>query len=458
MLKCFSAFDAQATPIVPVTTENFPQWIETQNEFTQQWIKALNYTAKAETYCLIPNSSGGVERVIIALKNNTNFWALGILPQALPPGNYRIEKISNETELTQCAIAWGLGAYQFNRYKANGKTIAKLAIDEACNSKQIENIVAAIYNARDLINTPTEDMGPPELAQAAKNIAQQFKAEINIISGDDLLKNNYPTIHAVGRASDKAPCLIDIRWGDANATKLTIVGKGVCFDTGGLDLKDAANMLLMKKDMGGAAHALCLAQMIMHANLPVRLRVLIPAVENAVAGNAYRPGDIIKTRQGLTVEISNTDAEGRLILCDALAEAVTEQPELLLDFATLTGAARVAVGTEISALFANNDQLADKILFHAQQEQDPVWRMPLYSPYRKMLDTPFADIKNAAGSSYAGSITAALFLKEFVPDNIPWAHFDLMAWNICPSAGHPEGGEVMALRAVFAYLRERFEV
>lgn len=453
MLKCFAAPNTDAIPIIALTNDEFTAWLNDQSLVDQQWIKALNFSAKPETFCVIPNADGSIKQVVFSLKNAASF---GMLALSLPTGNYYIQNISDADFLTQCVLAWGMGAYQFTRYKVATKNPAQLIIPEQCETNNIENIVNAIYWGRDLINTPTEDMGPPELAEAAKIMAQKFSANVTVITGQELLKNNYPMIHAVGRASHKSPCLIDLRWGNPQHPKITLVGKGVCFDTGGLDLKNAANMLLMKKDMGGAAHALALAQMIMQANLPVCLRVLIPAVENVIAGNAYRPGDVIKTRKGLTVEISDTDAEGRLVLCDALAEAVTEQPDLLLDFATLTGAARVAVGTDISALFSNNDELADALLRHGKVEQDPIWRLPLHSAYRKMLDSPIADIKNSATSAYAGAITAGLFLKEFVPDDIVWAHFDLMAWNLASIPAHPEGGEIMALRAVFKYLGERF--
>lgn len=453
MLKCFAAPNANAVPIIALTNGEFVTWLNAQSSVDQQWIKALNFSAKPETFCIVPNADGSIKQVVLGLKNAASF---GMLPLALPANNYYIQNITDADYLTQSVLAWGMGAYQFTRYKVATKNPAQLIIPEQCAAGTIENIIDAIHWGRDLINTPTEDMGPPELADAAKIMAQKFSANVSVITGQDLLKNNYPTIHAVGRASNKSPCLIDLRWGNSQAPKITLVGKGVCFDTGGLDLKNAANMLIMKKDMGGAAHALALAQMIMQANLPVCLRVLIPAVENAVAGNAYRPGDVIKTRKGLTVEISDTDAEGRLVLCDALAEAVTEKPDLLLDFATLTGAARIAVGTDISALFSNNDELAQQLLSYGQQQQDPIWRLPLHSAYRKMLDSPIADIKNSATSAYAGAITAGLFLKEFVPDDIAWAHFDLMAWNLVCIPGHPEGGEIMALRAVFKYLGDRF--
>lgn len=456
MLNCFSPDISSAIPIKSFDSESFNGWLEQQSPIVKNWVNTTGFTAKPETFCLIPDEQGKLAQVLLGIKNPQDFWSFGILSTALPPGNYRLD-ITDNYELTmQRVMAWGLGAYQYTRYKTSNKTIAQLVIPENCDSQIIENTVAAIYLTRDLINTPPEDMGPEQLAQAAAELAQKFKADITQIIGDDLLKNNYPTIHAVGRASNRAPRLIDLQWGNSQAPKITLVGKGVCFDSGGLDIKTASGMELMKKDMGGAATVLGLAHMIMAMNLPVRLRVLIPAVENVISANAYKPSDVIKTRQGLTVEVGNTDAEGRLILCDALAEAVTENPDLLLDFATLTGAARIAVGTEISALFTNNDELAAQFTKHSEQEQDPIWRLPLHTPYRKMIDSKIADINNAGSSGYAGAITAALFLKEFVPDTTPWVHFDLMGWNSSARPGRPEGGEAMAIRAVFAYLLKHY--
>jgi leucyl aminopeptidase len=300
-------------------------------------------------------------------------------------------------------------------------------------------------------------MGPAELAEAARGVARRFGGKVTVTVGEQLLKKNYPAIHAVGRAASRAPRLIDLRWQGPNAAKgprITLVGKGVCFDSGGLDLKPASGMLLMKKDMGGAAHALGLAQWIMAAKLPVRLRLLIPAVENAVSGDAFRPGDVIATRKGLTVEIGNTDAEGRLVLCDALAEAVTESPDMLLDFATLTGAARVALGPDLPAMFCNDDKLAGLILRHGVAEGDPVWRLPLFKGYRQGLESKVADLNNISNSPYGGAITAALFLENFVSPGTRWAHFDVMAWNVATRPGRPEGGEAMGLRAVYAAIVE----
>jgi len=457
MLKCFAVNTADAKTIVPLTNETFASWLSEQTDFVKNWVRAVNFTAKPESICLLPASDGSLASVLFGVKSYDDFWSFGLLSYSLPEGCYRLDKITDVSQLTLIAMAWGLGAYQFNRYKKNNnKTIAQLVIPAACAADQLNNNLAAIYTVRELINTPAEAMGPPQLAQAALDCAQPFQAAVSQIIGDDLLTENYPLIHAVGRAGPQAPRLIDLQWGDSQAPKITLVGKGVCFDTGGLDIKNSASMLFMRKDMGGAAHALGLAHMIMAAKLPIRLRVLIPAVENSVAGNAYRPGDIFTSRQGLTVEIGNTDSEGRLVLADALTAAVAEKPEILVDFSTLTGAARVAVGTDISAMFSNNDLLAEQILKHAQQQQDPICRMPLYAPYRKMIDSSFADINNSGASSYAGAITAALFLKEFVPDEIPWLHFDFMAWNLATRPGRPEGGEAMAIRAVFSYLAEKY--
>jgi leucyl aminopeptidase len=313
-----------------------------------------------------------------------------------------------------------------------------------------------VFLARDLANTPAGDLGPEKLADETARVAKAAGARHHVIVGDDLLAENYPTIHAVGRASARAPRLVDIVWGDPAAPKVTLVGKGVCFDTGGLDLKTASGMRLMKKDMAGAAIVLGLAQAIMDAGLPVRLRVLLPCVENAVSGNAMRPLDIVRTRKGLTVEIGNTDAEGRLILCDALAEASTEKPELLIDMATLTGAARVALGPELAALFCNDETLAEGLLAAAAAEDDPMWRMPLWRSYRKMIDSKIADINNVSESPHAGAVTAALYLQEFIEPGIPWAHLDVMAWNPQSRPGRPEGAEATALRALYAHIAKRF--
>lgn len=485
MLSCFVKNAKNSIPVVIIPQADYPEWFKRQSSFIQQWFNDTQFRGEAGNISLIPDVSGKLQRVIYCISDIENFWGVGNLPLTLPEGIYQFDlpTIAKEKALallSRFAIAWGLGSYQFNNYKKLNRKPAQLFlsdqldpdikkiaeikkilknnnISELYNIPEINNIVQSIYYVRDLINMPTDDMGPSELAKSTINLSKTLKAKVKQIVGEDLLKQNFPTIYTVGRASDDAPRLIDLRWGNKKHPKVTLVGKGVCFDSGGLDIKPANAMVLMKKDMAGAAHVLGLAQMIIQAELPVCLRVLIPAVENVISGNAYRPGDIIKSRKGITIEIGNTDAEGRVILADALTEAVSEKPDLLIDITTLTGAARIALGTELPALFSNSDDVAQQIIQHGNEVMDPVWRMPLFSLYRDSLNTPFADINNNSTDSYGGAITAALFLKEFVPDDIPWVHFDLMAWNLKPRPGRPQGGEAMALRALFSFLQARYQ-
>lgn len=443
-------------PVIPVIKGEFDAWLEQQDEPLRRWLTATSCKGHTGQFSLVPGADGQVRSVIAVIENADDGWALGDLPAALPQGDYVLETCFSPEQLERLTLGWALGAYQFTRYRTPKRAMARLALDPRCHSDRIHRQADAVTLVRDLINTPAEDLMPEHLAEAAQALSQEFGATFEQTVGDDLLAHNFPVIHAVGRASVHPPRLLDLRWGDPVHPKITLLGKGVCFDSGGLDLKPSSGMRLMKKDMGGAATALGLARLIMSARLQVRLRVLIPAVDNAVAGNAFRPGDVIRSRQGLTIEIHNTDAEGRLVLCDALAEAGTERPEVLLDFATLTGATRTALGTELPALFCNDEALAAGLLAAAEREQDPVWRLPLHQPYRKMLDSKIADLTNAAESAYAGAITAALFLKEFVPEGVAWAHFDLMAWNLKARPGRPEGGEAMAMRAVFGWLEQYY--
>ncbi len=443
-------------PITLVVESEFDTWLERQDEPSRRWLTATGFKAKPGGFSLVSGADGRLRAVVAGIRNIDDFWALGSLPAALPEGDYVLDAPFEPRQLERLTLGWALGAYQFTRYKNPKRAMARLALDPACDGKRIRDHADALGWVRDLINTPAENMMPEHLAEATQSLSQQFGASMEQIVGDDLLARNYPVIHAVGRASAHPPRLLDLRWGDPSHPKVTLLGKGVCFDSGGLDLKPSSAMRLMKKDMGGAATALGLARLVMSAALPVRLRVLVAAVDNAVSGNAFRPGDILRSRQGLTIEIHNTDAEGRLVLCDALAEAGNERPAFLFDFATLTGAARVALGTEIPALFCDDETLAAGLLAAADREQDPLWRLPLHQPYREMLDSKIADLANATESSYAGAITAALFLKEFVPAGIPWAHFDLMAWNLKTQPGRPEGGEAMGMRAVFAWLEQRY--
>jgi leucyl aminopeptidase len=444
-------------PIIPVFTAKFETWLQDQPQAIKNWLTATGFKAKSSSYCIMGNADGEVERVFLGMANPQDTWAFGVLPKVLPEGVYELSAELSDQALYHACIAWGLGAYQFTPYKKMPEVRAKLFIPATVDAALVDNILRSVYLVRDLINTPTDDMSPADLGDVVEKLADEFGAKTRQLVGNELLEQNYPTIHTVGRGSEHEPRLIELCWGNENNPKIVLVGKGVCFDSGGLNIKPASGMLTMKKDMGGAAHAMGLARMIMQSKLPVNLRVLIPAVENSVSGNAYHPGDIITTRKGITVEVTNTDAEGRLILCDALAEAVTGNPDLLIDFATLTGAARVALGPEVAAMFSSHDDVAEELLKCAAKEQEPVWRMPLYMPYRRYLESPIADIVNAVLSNDGGgAITAALFLKEFVPATIPWVHFDIMAANPKTLPGKPEGAEADTLRTVFCYLRQRF--
>ena len=449
-----------AVPIAALTKTEFPAWLENAPERERNWLTSIGFSAEAGKHALVPGESGRLARVLVGLGDGADaegrMWALAGLPTALPEASYRLDAVPRDADPTNLALGWALATYVFARYSAKTRPAAALVWPEDADRGRVERLAAAVFLARDLANTPAGDLGPEELAGEAMRVAKAAGARHRVIVGDDLLAENYPTIHAVGRASARAPRLVDIVWGDPAAPKVTLVGKGVCFDSGGLDLKTASGMRLMKKDMAGAAIVLGLAQAIMDAQLPVRLRMLLPCVENAVSGNAMRPLDIVRTRKGLTVEIGNTDAEGRLILCDALAEASTDKPELLVDMATLTGAARVALGPELAALFCNDETLARDLLDAAAAEEDPMWRMPLWRPYRKMIDSKIADINNVSESPHAGAVTAALYLQEFVEPGIPWAHLDVMAWNPQSRPGRPEGGEATALRALYAHITQRF--
>ncbi len=459
MLHTIVDAEAGAIPLVALTKAGLEGWRAEQSERVRLWAKAANFTAEGGSICLVPDESGGLAAVLFGLGDDDESWAFAPLPAKLPPGAYRLAAPLAPRQAEQAAIAWALGTYAFNRYKApTGRVWPRLVWPDGADRGQVARIVTAIGLVRDLINTPAADMGPGELAAAADRLAAEYGAATRVIIGEGLMAENYPMLHAVGRAAahPRQPRLIDLGWGAEDAPRVTLVGKGVCFDSGGLDIKPSSNMKLMKKDMGGAAHVLGLASMIMAAQLPVRLRVLIPAVENSVSGDAMRPLDVLATRKGITVEVGNTDAEGRLILADCLWEAGRDRPEMLIDIATLTGAARTALGTDLPALFCNDEHLAGDILQAGEATGEPLWRLPLHKPYRRLLDSKVADIANVSDSPYAGAITAALFLQEFVPPGIAWAHLDIMAWNTCSRPGRPDGGEAMALRALFAVVAARF--
>ena len=434
----------------------FDTWISEQSGAVKSWIKTNNFTATSGTACLLPGDDGDLVSVVVGLGESPSLWDWAALPSALPEGTFQVQNDLTMDEANELALGWALANYRFTRYRKKTDGLPSLVLPSTCEQAMLQKMANAHYLVRDLINTPASDMGPEELANAAKQLAQENGADYHVIVGNDLLKENYPAIHTVGRASSREPRLIDMTWGNTKNPKVTLVGKGVCFDTGGLDMKSSAGMQLMKKDMGGAANALGAASMIMAANVPVRLRVLIPAVENSISGNAMRPRDVIITRAGLGVEVGNTDAEGRLVLADALTEACAEKPEIIVDFATLTGAARVALGAELPALFCNDEEMVREILEAAERSNDPLWRLPLWNRYKKHIESKITDLNNCPDNSYGGAITAALFLQAFVEPAISWAHIDLMGWNQSTQPGRPEGGEAMGARAVFEFVQSRF--
>jgi len=458
LLATLLAVDGPDTvALTPVTKAGLADWLAGQSPAVASWVKAVGFTGEAGSTVFLPGPDGAIAHVLAGVSAVDDLWAFAGLPASLPAGSYRIDAALDARAATRAALGWALGSYRFSRYKKPPeKGFANLVWPAEADHGEVERAATATWLVRDLVNTPASDMGPAELAQAAQDLAAEFDAAVEVIVGQDLLDRDYPAIHAVGRASPREPRLIDLRWGNPEHPKVTIVGKGVCFDTGGLDLKPSSAMLIMKKDMGGAAHALALGRMIMMAGLPVRLRVLVPAVENVVSGDSFKPQDVLKTRKGLTVEVGNTDAEGRLILCDALAEADSEKPELLIDFATLTGAARVALGPDLPALMCNDDALANDLTEAGTAVDDPMWRLPLWAPYRKGLDSKVADINNVTTNGFAGAITAGLFLQEFVSKGTPWAHLDTYAWNGSARPGRPEGGEALGLRAAYAVIAKRF--
>ncbi len=450
-MSLISSTDQPTTALHLVRSEDYDSWLETQSDASRAWLERLRFRAESGQVGWLASDAGAPTAAVVGWDGTADLATLGGLPYKLPEGAYTLA-----TEVSDLQLAgWGLGAYRFDRYKASKREPAELLLPAGNDAEFVNNLVSAITLVRDLINMPADGLDPAALADEAAQLAAAFDAECRISIGDELLAAGFGAIHAVGRAATVAPRLVDIEWGNPDHPQVVLVGKGVCFDSGGLDLKPAAGMRIMKKDMGGAAHVLGLAQLIMASGLPVRLRVLVSAVENAVAGNAYRPGDVLQTYQGLTVEIDNTDAEGRLVMCDALALAAEAEPDLIIDFSTLTGSARSAVGPEIAAMFSNDDSVADGLLQGGAGADDPVWRLPLHEPYGHMLESKVADTVNSASSPMGGAITAALFLQKFVGTSA-WAHFDIMAYNTRARPGRPEGGEAMGLRATFDYLRSRY--
>ena len=464
ILSLLAEAGSPAVPLTAVAADAYETSSATQPERVRAWLSSTGFKPDSGAIAVIPDDSGRVAGVVLGLGRGDDPWVTGGLAKSLPKGTYALAETVGAAPAnfpSWAALAWMLGGYSFARYKSEPATErAKLVWPDGADRAYVTFAAEAVSLTRDLVNTPAADMLPHHLEQVGRDLASAHDASFTVTTGDELLRANYPMIHAVGRASSSAPRIFDIKWGRASAPKVTLVGKGVCFDTGGLDLKPASAMALMKKDMGGAATVLGLAHMIMSAKLPVRLRVLIPAVENAVSGNAFRPGDVLSTRKGTTVEIGNTDAEGRLVLGDALTEAVGENPALLIDCATLTGAARTALGPELPAMFTDDEELASDLAQASRTAADPLWRLPLWKPYRKMIDSKVADINNAGDSPFAGAITAALFLKEFVTPkegtSPPWVHIDSYAWNSGERPGRPAGGEALAQRALFAVIAARF--
>ncbi len=458
-MQFFTKKTPKSVAIEPLNKKTLKVWLSKQDVFTKDWVNASEFKAKAEEVLIVPNSKGGIKTVLFGINEDKDIYKYAALPAKLPnhPAGYYLNDNFSKEESTRYAIGWALGCYKFIDYKSDDeKEFAKLIIPDSSDKKLIKSTIDATFLVRDLINIPSNDMGPEELALASKKLAKAHKATIKITTGNDLLKQNYPAIYEVGKASTRKPCLIDLKWGNAKHPKVTLVGKGVCYDTGGLNLKTGSSMSLMKKDMGGAAHVLGLASMIMEQKLPVRLRVLIPAVENSVAGNSYRPGDIIKTRKGISVEIGNTDAEGRIVLADALTEAAKENPKLVIDFATLTGAARAALGPDLPPIFSNDDRLAEDLITSSKNSQDPLWHMPLWQPYKKMLDSKVAEINNIGTGGFAGAITAALFLEKFIEKETPWVHIDTFGWTPSSKPGRPVGGEALGMRAVYDLIANKF--
>ncbi|QPC86558.1 leucyl aminopeptidase family protein [Mesorhizobium sp. NBSH29] len=421
------------------------------------WAEANGFLGQAERVVVLPGEGGQIAGAVLGTGNGRDPFALlqtGALATKLPAGDWYFANPPADPD--HAAIGLALGGYSFTRYGRKQSPMLSLVVPQGADRARIARTVDGVYLARDLINTPASDMGPDALEAAVRSLAANHGADVSVILGDELLAKNFPMIHAVGRAAEQAPRLIDLSWGQQGAPKVTLVGKGVCFDTGGLDIKPASGMLLMKKDMGGAANVLGLASMIMAARLPVRLRVLIPAVENAIAGNAFRPGDVLQSRKGITVEIGNTDAEGRLVLADALSLADEETPQMLIDMATLTGAARVALGPDLPPFYTDDDAFADELASLSRAVADPVWRMPLWKPYSAKLFSRIADMNNVTSDGFAGSVTAALFLKRFVEKAQTWAHFDVFGWSPVDRPHCPIGGEAQAIRALDRLLAQRY--
>jgi leucyl aminopeptidase len=457
-----SADAGAATPIHCLYESELAAFLEARPSFMKGFVALQDFKAKAGQVLVLPTPQGVVDRVLLGLgeKGKADAMLFRALPGKLPAGDYRLSATPDGLDATQIALAFALGGYRFDRYKPRKDDAPRrLVADDSVDLDEVHSIAHACALARDMVNTPANDLGPLQIETIAREIAERHGATLDVVTGDDLLEQNYPAVHAVGRAAvpARAPRMLEISWGDPSHPRLAIIGKGVVFDTGGLDIKPSGGMRLMKKDMGGAAHALALGRMVMAAGLPVALSVLVPVVENAIAGDAMRPGDVLATRAGLTVEVGNTDAEGRLILADALTRAAELEPVLTIDMATLTGAARVALGPQIIPFYTSDDDLALEIEEGAREPSDPVWRMPLWDGYREAVESDIADLKNDPDAwAQAGSMTAALFLQKFAPTTGSWVHFDIFAWNPKARPGYASGGEAQVIRGLYGMLKSRF--
>jgi leucyl aminopeptidase len=461
MLSCFARAgdvpQGETVLLHAVLSKDLDKFRAARRDGESRWLKATGFSGKDGELALIPGEGEKLAAAVLGLGAGRDPHALAAFSERLPEGFYALGDVPFAFAGARAAYAWALGTYVFDRYRKKAtRPGPRLVLADDVDGEGISRLAEGVFFARDLINMPANDMGPAELEAAARSLAEESGAKVTTVVGDALIERNYPMIHAVGRASAREPRLIDMIWGREEHPKVTLVGKGVCFDTGGLDLKNSPGMLTMKKDMGGAACVLGLARMIMGAGLKVRLRVMIPAVENSVSGASYRPGDVLTSRKGLTVEIGNTDAEGRVVLADALTEADTEKPALLIVMATLTGAARMGTGMELPPYFTDDETLSADLMRHAAAEYDPMWRLPLWRSYESAVDSPVADVNNAPDYSLAGAITAALFLNRFITATECWAHFDIPAWTDRPKPGRRKGAEANAIRALYALIKERY--
>ena len=456
----FASDIESACPIEVIDKEGFNSWLVSQSTYIKSWVSENKFQGNLYDFLIIPSPVGKVEKVVFGwgteIDRTRDRFHFAKIRDLIPNGTYKITIAPNDFNFLEAYLGWALSGYRFANYKNKKSSECSLVVKKKFNKNVLNSLVSGEFWTRDLINRPASDLGPKELEQETRNLAKRFSADVSVITGQSLIEQNFPMIHAVGRSSTQEPRLIDLTWGNEKAPKVTLVGKGVCFDTGGLNIKPGKSMGLMKKDMGGAATVLGLALMLLEAQLDIRLRVLIPAVENSISSSSFRPQDILKSRKGLTVEINNTDAEGRLILADAISLADEEAPELLICMATLTGAARIALGSDIAPFYTDDDDLAKKVFDFGEEYFDPTWRMPFWNPYERMIEPTIADLDNAPRTSYAGSLTAALFLRRFVTKSKNFIHFDIYGWSDDDRIAQSKGGVGMASRALYYLIRGEY--